>query len=88
MPQIQCVLATSGVTECDYIEYIPAGRRKEEQMFVTRVRYDEPWFESTLPIVRDFWEEVQQYRNNHPSWNNRVDDIEPIINDEYISPTL
>uniref|UniRef100_A0A6C0CRD1 YqaJ viral recombinase domain-containing protein n=1 Tax=viral metagenome TaxID=1070528 RepID=A0A6C0CRD1_9ZZZZ len=63
-PQLQINLHILNVAMGDFIEYVPQGHQRalKPKMNVVRIYKDDAWFQSVLPSLFDFWEEVKLYR--------------------------
>lgn len=60
--QIQFLMHTLRLPECDFIQYVPGSFWMEETFIVTREKYN-PYFWFTYePMMRSFWAEVQEVR--------------------------
>lgn len=56
IPQIQILLEILDLEECDFIDFRP----DPEQFVVVNVKRDRKWFEDSLPILRKFWDDLQE----------------------------
>lgn len=62
MPQIQVQLEVCDLEECAFVQYKPGDLTwpDPEQFDVVWVRRDREWFETNLPRLRSFWEEMTE----------------------------
>ncbi len=57
--QIQVLMEILELEECDFIQYRPAVGDAPEEFVVTNVPRDRQWFETYMPVMRDFWQMVE-----------------------------
>lgn len=63
-----------------FLEYVPDGHFGQNKMLnITHLKYDPAWFKETLPILKEFWDEVVHYRNvginthpNYDKWERKI----------------
>jgi len=86
LPQVQLNMFICNLNVADFIEYCPP-----DSMNIVRVYRDEKWLKCNLPVLKEFWESVEYYRNNdikshpkYPKQKNILDFTEPLeeSNDE------
>lgn len=69
-PQVQLNLFICNLDTADFIEYQPP-----EIMNIVRVYRDQKWLDKNLPILENFWKNVEYYREygieNHPKYPKR-----------------
>ena len=67
LPQVQLNLFICDLRVADFIEYLPP-----DTMNIVRVYRDQKWLDKNIPILQEFWKEVEYYRNNdiklHPKF--------------------
>ena len=67
LPQVQLNLFICDLRVADFIEYLPP-----DTMNIVRVYRDKKWLDKNIPILQEFWQEVEYYRNNdiklHPKF--------------------
>jgi len=67
LPQVQLNLFICDLRVADFIEYLPP-----DAMNIVRVYRDQKWLDKNIPILQEFWKEVEYYRNNdiklHPKF--------------------
>lgn len=61
--QIQFLMHTLRLKECDFIQYIPAGTWTQETFIVTNKKYDPYFWKAKFPLLRSFWDEVLAIRS-------------------------
>ena len=71
--QIQFLMNTLRLRDCDFIQYVPGGVWTAETLIVTRVKYDPYFWYAKFPVLRSFWDEVLRLRELH-SLGVEVDD--------------
>lgn len=69
--QVQFLMHTLRLKDCDFIQYVPKGYYLPETFIVTRVNYDPHFFYSKLPILRRFWDDVLETRAYMTGKKNR-----------------
>lgn len=79
--QIQFLMHTLKLKDCDFIQYVPEGIWTGETFIVTRVKYDPYFWYAKLPSLKAFWDEVIDIRKrkaqrNRNKRNNDDDDDE------------
>ena len=67
LPQVQLNLFICDLRVADFIEYLPP-----DTMNIVRVYRDQKWLDKNIPVLQEFWQEVEHYRNNdiklHPKF--------------------
>ena len=67
VPQVQLNMFICNLNVADFIEYLPP-----DKMNIVRVYRDQKWLDKNIPILQEFWKEVEYYRNNdiklHPKF--------------------
>lgn len=85
-PQVQLNMFICNLENADFIEYKPP-----DIMNIVRVKIDHDWLNENLPILENFWKDVEYYRKNdiktHPKYKpprppKRVLDLRDTIDDE------
>ena len=61
-PQVQLNLFITGLTKADFIEYKPADASSDEILNIVRIHIDYAWLSANIPILYNFWKEVEHYR--------------------------
>ena len=90
-PQVQLNMFICGLKIADFIEYRPSSPTDEEILNIVRIHIDHNWLNKNIPILIDFWKEVENYRNigieKHPRFKpiKRKIDID-IEEDEPVLP--
>lgn len=77
--QIQFLMHTLKLKDCDFIQYVPQGIWTGETFIVTRVKYDPYFWYAKFPILRSFWDEVieiREYKANNEIKEECDDDKE------------
>ena len=59
--QIQMQVANSD--KCFYVEYKERNQIEDEYFNIITVRRDDQWFQNVLPLLKEFWEVVCNYRS-------------------------
>jgi len=73
--QVQFLMHTLLLKECDFIQYVPGGTWTSEKLFITRVPYD-PYFWYARALALDsFWEEVMMIRVRQESRGGIIADL-------------
>ena len=71
-PQVQLNMLITGLKIADFIEYKPASPNNEEILNVVRIHINYDWLNDNIPILFNFWKEVEYYRSNgietHPKF--------------------
>lgn len=76
--QIQFLMHTLRLSHCDFIQYIPGGFYAQPTFIITTEKYDPHFFYSKLPILKRFWEEVQEIRAyNEGKISKLIEDEKP-----------
>ena len=87
-PQVQLNMFICNLEDADFIEYKPP-----DIMNIVRVKIDYNWLNESLPILEEFWKEVECYRKNdiklHPKYKpprppKRVLDLRDTSDDEAV----
>jgi hypothetical protein len=77
--QIRLNMEILDVNRGDFIEFRPADENGPTQINIVRVHRDPEYFKRILPVLNDFWGEVEHWRRNditqHPLWNKYIKDI-------------
>lgn len=60
--QIQFLMHTLRLLECDFIQYVPNGTWTKEIFIVTNVKYNPYFWFSKFPMLKSFWDEVNETR--------------------------
>ncbi len=72
VPQVQLNLYICDLEIADFIEYNP----KTQELNIVRIVRDDEWLKMNIPILKDFWNTVEHYRNigidKHPSYDKRM----------------
>ena len=72
VPQVQLNLYICDLQIADFIEYNP----KTQEINIVRIVRDNEWLKLNIPILKDFWNTVEHYRNigieKHPSYEKRI----------------
>jgi putative phage-type endonuclease len=72
-PQVQFNMFIMNLNKADFIEYIPPGIGKNVEMNIVRTHLDHEWLRESVKVLKDFWKEVQYWRNNditkHPEYD-------------------
>lgn len=63
-PQVQLNLFITGLTKADFIEYKPRDFDSDEILNIVRIHINHEWLNSNIPILYNFWKEVEYYREN------------------------
>jgi putative phage-type endonuclease len=81
-PQVQLNMLITGLKLADFIEYKPADNNTEEILNIVRIHINYDWLSNNIPILYNFWKEVENYRNigiqHHPKFkknNKRIIDL-------------
>jgi hypothetical protein len=66
MPQLQLCMEILDLETCDFIQYKPADFNwpKGEEFVVVHVDRDRGWWDTNLPIMREFWDKVLYHREH------------------------
>jgi putative phage-type endonuclease len=62
VPQVQLLMEILDLEMCHFIQYKPAQVFGKEEFVVTEIKRDRGWFEKYLPIMKSFWDQVEQKR--------------------------
>lgn len=62
-PQVQLNLFITGIKKADFIEYKPADQDNDEILNIVRIHINHSWLIENIPILYNFWKEVEYYRN-------------------------
>lgn len=60
--QVQFLMHTLHLADCDFIQYVPEGFWSSETLIVTRVVRDDYFWQAKAPVLRRFWDEVLETR--------------------------
>lgn len=75
-PQVQLNLFICGLKLADFIEYKPASDTNEEILNITRVHLNMDWINKNVPTLKNFWKEVEYYREigiqNHTKFKKQL----------------
>ena len=67
LPQVQLNLFITNLKVADYIEFSPPNK-----LNVKRIYRDDNWLQKNLPLLENFWKDVEHYRKigieNHPEF--------------------
>lgn len=76
--QVQTQLWCANLDKCYFVQYRPGKLPEEdkpEQTFikdellsVTIVERSQEWFDRSIPLLKQFWDEVLEFRRTHPDW--------------------
>lgn len=79
-PQVQLNLFICGLKLADFIEYKPESDTCEEILNITRIHLDMKWINTNVPILKNFWKEVEYYRENgienHPKFKKKLNVVD------------
>lgn len=67
IPQIQVMMAVTGLPVCDFVQYVPASPPCFPDPIYTCVQVprSNDWFKAKVPIMRNFWNTVVWCRKTH-----------------------
>jgi len=85
-PQVQLNLFITGIKKADFIEYKPADYNGGEILNIVRIHIDPVWLCENIPILFDFWKDVEHYRNvgieTHPKFKTPGKTIDVVSDEE------
>lgn len=66
MPQLQLCMEILDLDEADFIQYKPAETNwpLPEEFDVVNVKRSREWFETNLPLMKEFWDKVLYFREH------------------------
>jgi putative phage-type endonuclease len=66
MPQLQLCMEILDLEEADFIQYKPAETNwpRPEEFVVVNVKRDREWWNTYLPVMREFWDKVLYHREH------------------------
>ncbi len=67
--QVQLQLEVAQLDSCYFVQYRPETFWKPKEFQVSIVKRDATWWQESLPQLREFWQEVLDFRETHPDWN-------------------
>lgn len=72
-PQVQFNMLIMDFQKADFIEYVPKYSNKNMEMNIVRVQRNNEWLNENIPILINFWLDVQKWRNKdltvHPDYS-------------------
>lgn len=82
MPQVQLVMECTNLDVCHFIQYTPPRYENDPHrtLDVKSIPRDKGWFAKYFPVMRNFWDEVLNYRkigiDKHPNYDKWVKKVE------------
>lgn len=71
-PQVQFNMLIMDFRKADFIEYVPKYSNKNMEMNIVRIQRNDAWLNESIPVLIDFWLDVQKWRNKdlngHPDY--------------------
>jgi len=65
-----------------FIEFVPGKSDSDFEINIVEVPRNRKWFEYSLPVLREFWDSVNEYKQigieNHPKYNDYITKSESI----------
>jgi len=72
-PQVQLNMFILDLEIADFVEFIPAKGSTSMELNLVRVHRNEEWFDKIFPILKNFWDQVLEWRQRdittHPEYN-------------------
>ena len=70
--QVQTQLWCADLNKCYFVQYKPGdAMTNSEKLVVTIVKRSQEWFDKSIPILKEFWDEVLEFRKEHPDWEEK-----------------
>lgn len=66
--QVQTQLWCANLDKCYFVQYKPGNFFCEEEFLVTIVKRSQEWYDESIPILKQFWDEVIEFRKTYPDW--------------------